>query len=136
MGLLKQEKQVHEISWKKTFWTRMKFWENARKLREVTTSTRQQFQQLVDLLSEIKDIQDELNIIKVVLDNQHSVLTINEKKKNYDDSESTTHFFRGRFKGKTVDEHVNDNRKKIEETIKRTEHAYMSVSQSISSLQY
>ncbi|KAE9381023.1 hypothetical protein N431DRAFT_457638 [Stipitochalara longipes BDJ] len=119
IGLVSQKKQVQKRSWK-TLWKK-----EALQLPEVKSSPKQQFQKLVSLLSEIQDIQDELNIIKVVLDDQHSVLAVSEEKKKHGASEKT--IASGLFSGITVDHHVNLNRKKIKHIIERTKDVYRLV---------
>ncbi|RYP29124.1 hypothetical protein DL767_006894 [Monosporascus sp. MG133] len=78
--------------------------------------------QEVELLVEIQDIRDELNIIKRVLDDQHSVLTVPDSEDNRKSAKSKKHILHATFPdvdGKAVDSHVNVNRNTIEHMISR-----------------
>lgn len=82
----------------------------------------------VELLVEIQDIQDELSIIKMVLDDQHSVLADGDTGDQQDQSKKQ--MLRPTFPyvdGKAVDNHVNVNRQTIEHMISRARDVYSAV---------
>ncbi|PVH68818.1 hypothetical protein DL98DRAFT_628915 [Cadophora sp. DSE1049] len=82
-----------------------------------------------ELLVEIQDIRDELNIIKMVLDDQHSVLADGDAE-NQEDKSATKPMPHATFPhvdGKPVDNHVNVNRKTIEQMISRARDVYSAV---------
>ncbi|RYP58456.1 hypothetical protein DL769_008947 [Monosporascus sp. CRB-8-3] len=86
--------------------------------------------QEVELLVEIQDIRDELNIIKMVLDDQHSVLTVPDSEDNRKSAKSKKHILHATFPdvdGKSVDSHVNVNRKTIEHMISRAGDVYNAI---------
>ncbi|RYP61087.1 hypothetical protein DL770_009852 [Monosporascus sp. CRB-9-2] len=86
--------------------------------------------QEVELLVEIQDIRDELNIIKMVLDDQHSVLTVPDSEENCKNAKSEKHILHATFPnvdGKAVDSHVNANRKTIEHMTSRAGDVYSAV---------
>ncbi|KAG4434243.1 hypothetical protein IFR05_010262 [Cadophora sp. M221] len=83
----------------------------------------------VELLIEIQDIRDELNIIKMVLDDQHSVLADGDAEKQEDKTATKPmpHATFPHVDGKPVDNHVNVNRKTIEQMISRARDVYSAV---------
>ena len=84
----------------------------------------------VELLVEIQDIRDELNIIKMVLDDQCSVLTVQDNKddrKAEGFEKNTLHATFPDVDGKPVNYHVDVNRKTIEHMISRARDVYNAV---------
>jgi hypothetical protein len=83
----------------------------------------------IELLVEIEDIQDELNIIKLVLDDQYSVLSENSQESTQKQPE--TPVLRPKFDhidGKPVNNHVEVNRKTIANMITRAREVHTAVS--------
>jgi len=84
----------------------------------------------VELLVEIQDIRDELHIIKMVLDDQWSVLTVQDSegdRKTKEFERNALHTTFPDVDGKPVDYYVNVNRKTIERMISRARDVYNAV---------
>ncbi|KAI3318081.1 hypothetical protein HD806DRAFT_540551 [Xylariaceae sp. AK1471] len=84
----------------------------------------------IELLVEIQDIRDELNIIKTVLDEQSSVLTIPHDEGGYGSRKSKENISLDTFPrvdGKTAGYYANVNRKTIERMISRATEVYSAV---------
>jgi len=83
----------------------------------------------IELLVEIEDIKDELDIIKMVLDDQYSVLSEgNHDKQHKSPGTPVSHVSLPDVDGKAVDYHVNVNRKTVEHMISRTKNIHAAVS--------
>jgi hypothetical protein len=83
----------------------------------------------VELLVEIQDIRDELRIIEMVLEDQHTVLA--DVDNETQQQKSLPHSSRAKFPpvdGKPIDNHVKFNRRSIEHMVLRARDVYNAVS--------
>ncbi|KAI0805326.1 hypothetical protein GGR55DRAFT_656362 [Xylaria sp. FL0064] len=87
----------------------------------------------VELLVEIQDIQDELDIIKMVLDEQYSVLTVSQDRAddNANSNENISHDTFPIVDGKPVDYYTTANKKTVEAIRVRAADVYRRVNHLI-----